>query len=79
VTAALVFVAASWTTWVAGPLSMALQLVVCVALGAVVARRGHRRLFVWFFVACGAAVLPVAGVLGMAAAALRVGPRQAQA
>jgi hypothetical protein len=78
-TATLVVGAAAWTTWVAGPLSMALQLAVCIALGAVVARRGRRRLLVWFFVGCAAAVVPVVGVLGMAAAAVFVGPRRAPA
>lgn len=62
---------AAWTTWVAGPLSMALQLAACVALAAVAAHRGHRRLIVWFFVGCAAAVVPVAGMLAMAAAAVR--------
>jgi hypothetical protein len=34
---------------------------------------------VWFFVGCAAAVLPVAGMLGMAAAAALLGPRRAPA
>jgi hypothetical protein len=75
----MLLVGAAWSTWVAGPLSMALQLAVCIALGAVVARRGHRRLLVWFFVGCAAAVLPVAGMLGMAATAVLLGPRRAPA
>jgi hypothetical protein len=70
-TPALTIGTTAWTIWVAGPLSMALQLAACVMLAAVVARRGHRRLIVWFFVGCAAAVFPVAGMLAMAAAAVR--------
>jgi hypothetical protein len=79
VTSAFVLGAAAWSTWVAGPLSMALQLAVCIALGAVAARRSHSRLLVWLFVGCAAAVLPVAGMLGMAAAAALARPRRAPA
>jgi len=61
--------AAAWTAWVAGPLSMALQLAACLALAAVAARRTGRSLIFWLFVGCAAAVIPAAGVLGMAAAA----------
>ena len=68
--------AAPWTVWLAGPLSMALQLVACLALAVVTAHRGHRRLIVWFFVACAAAALPVVGMLAMTAAAAIVRPAQ---
>jgi hypothetical protein len=71
--------AVAWTAWVAGPLSMALQLAACIALAAVTARRSGRSLIVWLFVGCAAAVLPVAGVLGMAAATLIVRAPRAHA
>jgi hypothetical protein len=79
VTPMLVVGAAAWTAWVAGPLSMALQLAACIALAIVVAWRGRRSMLSWFFVGCAAAVLPVAGVLGMAAAVVLVGPPRAPA
>jgi hypothetical protein len=61
----------SWSaaTWLAGSLSMALQLVACLALAAVVARRTGRHLGNWLLVGFGASIVPVAGLLGMAAAA----------
>jgi hypothetical protein len=71
--------AAAWTVWLAGPLSMALQLVACLALAAVAAHRGQRRLIVWFFVGCAAAALPIAGMLAMAAATVVVRPLRAPA
>jgi uncharacterized membrane protein len=71
--------AGAWAAWVAGPLSMALQLAACIALAALAARRSGRNLVVWLFVGCVAAVVPLAGVLGMAAAAVVVKAPRAQA
>lgn len=71
--------AAAWTVLLAGPLSMALQLVACLALAVVAAHRGHRRLIVWLFVGCAAAALPVVGMLAMATAAAIVRPTQVPA
>ena len=71
--------AAAWTTWVAGPLSMALQLVACLALAVVVSRHRHRPILSWLFVGCAAAALPIAGLLAMAAATLAVRPPRASA
>ena len=68
----------AWTAWIAGPLSMALQLSVCLALAVVTARRTGRNLVFWLFVGCAAAVIPAAGVLGMAAAAVLVKAPQAR-
>jgi hypothetical protein len=74
-----VYGATTWATWVAGPLSMALQLAACLALAIVVSHRGRRTMIVWLFVGCAAAVLPVVGLLGMTAAAVVVGPPRAPA
>ena len=78
-TAFAVLAAGSWTEWVDGPLSMALQLVVCLALAAVTARRTGRNLLIWLFVGCAAAVVPLAGMIGMAVAAVTVKPPRARA
>jgi hypothetical protein len=74
-----VLAASAWTVWVAGPLSMALQLIACLALAVVVSRRSHRGTIVWLFIGCASAVLPVVGLLGMAAAAVMLGPPRAPA
>ena len=65
-------VGASSSVWLAGSLSMAVQLVVCLALGALVARRSGRDIVTWLFIGFVAAVLPVAGLLGMIAAVVLV-------
>jgi hypothetical protein len=62
----------STTTVLAGSLSMAVQLVVCLALGALLARRSGRDLVTWLFIGFGAAVLPVAGLLAMIVAMMLV-------
>ena len=67
--------AATWTTWVAGPLSMALQLVACLALALAMSRHRHRPVLSWLFIGCAAAALPIAGLLAMAAALLVRPPR----
>jgi hypothetical protein len=71
--------AAAWTVWLAGPLSMALQLVACLALAVIVSRRRHRPILSWLFIGCAAAALPIAGLLAMAAATLVVRPPRAPA
>jgi hypothetical protein len=58
---------------------MALQLVVCLALGALTARRSGRNVLFWLLVGCAAAVVPAAGVLGMAAASALVKAPRSQA
>ena len=67
----------STATMLAGSLSMAVQLVICLALGALVARRSGRDIVTWLFIGFGAAVFPVAGLLGMIAAAALIKPETA--
>lgn len=68
-----------WTTWFAGPLSMALQLAVCLALAALTAQRTGRNLVFWLFMGCAAAVIPAAGMLGMTVASVLVKTPRSQA
>jgi hypothetical protein len=64
--------AAAWQIWLAGPLAMALQLLACLALAATVARRGGRSLPRWLAIGFSASVVPIAGLLAMAALAVVV-------
>ena len=67
-------IAAAWQVWLSGRLTMALQLVACLALGALIARRGARSLPRWLALGCCASVVPVAGLLALAALAVVVRP-----
>jgi len=67
-----VIAASIWTVWLASPASMALQLVLCLLLGTVLARSTGRDVRVWLAVGFTASIVPLAGLLALATAVVLV-------